>query len=120
VPEAYAGLTVAEIALCAKMAKADSIATRKEVTTFCCAFNSPPEEETNAARVFNLARRNVTGFDADARKIRNMFGAGDRRHVFIDLIKGLFHAALAGATLHAAEDGFRHQVADIFGLDTRC
>jgi len=120
VPEAYAALTIAVIALGTKMAKADSIATREEVTAFRRAFNIPPEEETNAARVFNLARGNVTGFDAYPRKIRNMFGAGDRRDVFIDLISGLFHAALADATLHAAEDGFLHHVADIFDLDTRC
>jgi DnaJ like chaperone protein len=71
------------IALGAKMAKADGQVTRDEVAAFRTVFTIPPEEEANAARVFNLARQDVAGFDAYARKIAAMFGPGDR--VLIDL-----------------------------------
>ena len=119
-PERSVGFTIAVIALGAKMAKADGTVTRDEVTAFRRVFSIPPGEEANAARVFNLARQDVAGFDAYARKIRAMFGTGDNRELFIDMIEGLFHIALADGTLHAAEDEFLHHVADIFGLDERC
>lgn len=119
-PELSVGFTIAVIALGAKMAKADGTVTRAEVTAFRRIFTIPPEEEANAARVFNLARQDVAGFDAYARKIRKMFGPGDHRELFIDLIEGLFQVALADGELHAAEDAFLHHVAEIFGLDERC
>lgn len=119
-PELSVGFTIAVIALGAKIAKADGTVTRAEVTAFRRVFTIPPEEEANAARVFNLARQDVAGFDAYARTIRKMFGPGDHRALFIDLIEGLFQVALADGALHAAEDKFLHHVAEIFGLDTRC
>ena len=119
-PEHSVGFTIAVIALGAKMAKADGMVTRDEVTAFRRVFTIPPEEEANAARVFNLARQDAAGFDAYAHRIRRMFGAGDHHDLFIDLIEGLFHIALADGDLHAAEDEFLHHVADIFGLDARC
>ncbi len=119
-PELSVGFTIAVIALGAKMAKADGTVTRDEVTAFRRVFSIPPGEEPNAARVFNLARQDVAGFDAYARKIKAMFGAGDHRALFIDLIEGLFQVALADGTLHEAEEEFLHHVADIFDLDSRC
>ncbi|MGL6209973.1 MAG: TerB family tellurite resistance protein [Paracoccaceae bacterium] len=118
--ERSVGFTIAVIALGAKMAKADGQVTRDEVTAFRRLFTIPPGEEGNAARVFNLARQDVAGFDAYARKIKRMFGAGDNRELFIDLIEGLFHIALADGTLHEAEDEFLAHVAEVFGLDARC
>ncbi len=67
-PERSVGFTIAVIALGAKMAKADGKVTRDEVTAFRQIFAIPPDEEANAARVFNLARQDVAGFDAYAAK----------------------------------------------------
>ena len=55
-PERSVAFTIAVIALGAKMAKADGLVTRNEVTAFREVFHIPKEEERNAARVFNLAR----------------------------------------------------------------
>ena len=44
----------------------------------------------------------------------------DNRALFIDLIEGLFHIALADDILHENEDSFLSHVAEIFGLDQRC
>lgn len=118
-PERSVGFTIAVIALGAKMAKADGQVTRDEVTAFRRVFTIPKAEEASAARVFNLARQDVAGFDAYARKIRAMFGADDR-DVLIDLMEGLFHIAVADGAFHPAEEAFLHQVAVIFGLDDRC
>lgn len=122
-PERSVGFTIAVIALGAKMAKADGQVTKDEVLAFRRVFTIPPEEEANAAHVFNLARQDVAGFDAYARQIVRMFRDAahpDNRALFIDLIEGLFHIALADDTLHDAEDAFLAHVAEIFGLDARC
>ena len=118
-PERSVGFTIAVIALGAKMAKADGEVTRDEVTAFRQVFAIPKTEEANAARVFNLARQDVAGFDAYARKIRAMFRADDRE-VLIDLMEGLFHIAVADGNYHAMEDAFLAQVAGIFGLSDGC
>jgi DnaJ like chaperone protein len=122
-PERSVGFTIAVIALGAKMAKADGQVTRDEVAAFRRVFTLAPEEEANAARVFNLARQDVAGFDIYARKIAAMFrdkDHPDNRALFIDLIEGLFHIALADDILHENEDSFLSHVAEIFGLDQRC
>jgi len=117
-PERSVGFTIAVIALGAKMAKADGEVTRAEVAAFRQVFAIPPEEEANAARVFNLARQDVAGFDAYARKIRAMFRGDDR--VLVDLLEGLFHIAASDGHLHPREEEFLHTVADILGIGDRC
>ncbi len=117
-PERTVAFTIAVIALGAKMAKADGEVTRNEVAAFREVFHVPPEEETHAARVFNLARQDVAGFDAYARKIRTMF-QGEAR-VLTDVMEGLFHVAMADGSYHPAEDEFLQEVATIFGLSEGC
>ena len=116
-PERSVGVAIAVIALGAKMAKADGQVTRDEVTAFREVFHIPKTEEANAARVFNLARTDVAGFEDYATRIRGMFGAGDP--ALTDLMEGLFHIAMADGIYHPNEDSFLHVVADIFGLDER-
>lgn len=117
-PEKSVAFTIAVIALGAKMAKADGEVTRNEVAAFRQVFAIPPGEEQNAARVFNLARLDVAGFDAYARKIRSMFR--DDSRVLVDLMEGLFHISVADGRWHPQEEAFLKEVAGIFGLDARC
>lgn len=125
-PEQSVGFTIAILALGAKMAKADGAVTRDEVTAFRRIFTLPPEEETHAARVFNLARQDVAGFDAYARKIARLFNpegtkiCADSHSILIDILEGLFTIALADGTYHDIEDQFLAHVAEIFGLDEPC
>ncbi|MEL7460659.1 MAG: molecular chaperone DjiA [Pseudomonadota bacterium] len=116
-PERSVAFTIAVIALGAKMAKADGQVTRDEVTAFREVFHIPRHEEPNAARVFDLARQDVAGFDAYARRIAGMFGAG--ADALVDLIEGLFHVAVADGEYHPKEDDFLHEVAKIFGIGER-
>ncbi|MBS0125206.1 molecular chaperone DjiA [Thetidibacter halocola] len=113
-PERSIAFTIAVIALSAKMAKADGLVTRDEVMAFREVFQIPPEEEANAARVFNLARQDVAGFEEYASRIRAMFD-GDNG-TLCDLMEGLFHIAMADGTYHPNEDVFLARVAEIFGL----
>lgn len=117
-PERSVAFAIAVIALGAKLAKADGRVTRDEVAAFREVFTIAPEEEANAARVFNLARQDVAGYDAYAGKIARMFG--DDEQVLIDLMEGLFHVALADGEYHQDEDAFLSDVAHIFGLGQPC
>ncbi len=113
-PERSIAFTIAVIALGAKMAKADGLVTRNEVTAFREVFQIPPAEEDNAAKVFNMARQDVAGYEEYARRIAKMFGP--ESPVLCDLMEGLFHIAVADGTYHEAEDEFLLNVAGIFGL----
>jgi len=113
-PEQSVGFTIAVIALGAKMAKADGLVTRDEVTAFREVFSIPPEEEANAARIFNLARQDVAGFEQYAQRIKAMFG--ERCEALQDLMEGLFHIALADGEYHPKEDDFLDRVRQIFGI----
>lgn len=116
-PERSVAFTIAVIALGAKMAKADGQVTRDEVTAFREVFHITAQDEPQAARVFNLARQDVAGFEDYAKRIRAMFE--DQLEALIPLMEGLFHIAMADGTYHPAEDDFLHRVAQIFGLTER-
>ena len=116
-PERTIGFTIAVIALGAKMAKADGLVTRDEVTAFRQVFHIPASETQNAARVFDLARKDVAGFDLYAARIRDMFGAGHQ--ALVDLLEGLFYIAVADGRYHPNENVFLEEVARIFGVQSR-
>ena len=113
-PERSIAFTIAVIALGAKLAKADGTVVKSEVAAFRRIFVIPRAEEKNAARVFDLARQDVAGFDAWARRIAAMFPPGDP--VLSDVIEGLFIIALADGDMHDAEIAFIDEVGRIFGL----
>lgn len=113
-PEKSVAFTIAVIALGAKMAKADGQVTRDEVVAFREVFQISAADEAQAARVFNLARQDVAGFDVYARKIARMFGPG--ADLLTTLVEGLFHMAMADGEYDPAEDEFIAEVARIFGL----
>lgn len=125
-PETSVAFTIATIALSAKMAKADGLVTQDEVRAFRSIFHIPADEEKNAARVFNLARRDIAGFEVYAAQIAQVFRrdaqvlCDESRAVLIDLLEALFQIAMADGKFHPREDVFLAQVAQIFGLSTRC
>lgn len=119
-PEQSVGFTIAVIALGAKMAKADGLVTRDEVAAFREVFTIPPEEEANAARVFNMARTDATGYEVYARRIARMFSGRPDDTPLVDLVEGLFHIAMADGRYHPAEEVFLAQVAGIFRLSDQC
>lgn len=114
-PERSVAFTIAVIALGAKMAKADGQVTRDEVAAFREVFHIPASEEANAARLFNMARTDVAGFEEYAARIARMFRSAD--DVLFDLLEGLFHIAMADGSYHPGEDQFLVRVAAIFGID---
>lgn len=118
-PERSVAFTIAVIALGAKMAKADGLVTRDEVTAFREVFHIPAEDEQQAARVFNLARQDIAGFEEYAKRIGAMFRSAEGETPLCDLLEGLFHIAVADGEYHPAEDAFLARVAELFGFDER-
>ena len=114
-PERSVAFTIAVIALGAKMAKADGQVTRDEVTAFREVFRIADRDEAEAAKVFNLARQDVAGFDVYAKRIADMFGPANE--TLCDIMDGLFHIAMADGGYHPAEDEFLIEVARIFGME---
>ncbi|MEM5467721.1 molecular chaperone DjiA [Celeribacter marinus] len=117
VPELRVGFAIAVIGLGAKMAKADGQVTRDEVTAFREVFQIAPEDEAAAARVFNLARQDVAGFEDYAKQVKAMYG--DDCEPLCDLMDGLFHIAMADGEYHPREDAYLARVADIFEISDR-
>lgn len=113
-PERSVAFTIAVIALGAKMAKADGRVTRDEIAAFRQVFQIPPGDEEAAARVYNLARAEVAGFEGYARQVAAMFA--DRPEVLVDLFEGLVFIAAADGAYHPGEADYLTTVAEIFGI----
>ncbi len=113
-PERSVAFTIAILSLGAKMAKADGIVRAAEVAAFREVFRIAQEDEAAAARVFNLARQDIAGFEAYAARIAGMFH--DRPRVLEDILEGLFHVALADGRYHEGEEEFLNVVAQSFGV----
>ena len=106
--------TIALVALSAKMAKADGVVTQSEVDAFGQILDVPEEDLENLARVFDLAKRDVAGFDGYARQVKRLFE--DDRELLEDVLDGLFHIAKADGAVHEHELAFLEAIALIFGF----
>lgn len=62
-PEHQIAFTIGVIALGAKMAKADGLVTRDEVLAV---FKVPDGEMENVSRIFNLAKKDIIGYETYA------------------------------------------------------
>lgn len=113
-PERTVAFAIAVVALGAKMAKADGQVTRDEVTAFREVFHIAAQDEAGAARVFNLARQDVAGYEEYAARIQVMFK--NQPETLKDLLEGLFHIAVADGFYHPNEDAFLEKVSKIFGV----
>jgi DnaJ like chaperone protein len=110
-----AAFTIAMIALSAKMAKADGVVTRPEVDAFCRIFTVPPGEAKNVSRLYNLAKRDLAGFEAYARDVARLLA--DNPAMLEDILDGLFDIAKADGAVHERELAYLSHVALIFGFD---
>ena len=112
--DSQVAFTVGVITLGAKIAKADGVVTDDEVNAFKEVFKIPASEMRHVARVFNLAKQDVTGYEAYAQQLAAMF-KGNRK-LLEDVLEGLFHIAKADGVLHPREVEFLRQVAKRFRI----
>ncbi|WP_108659835.1 J domain-containing protein [Acuticoccus kandeliae] len=110
-----AAFSMAVVALAAKMAKADGVVTMSEAAVFWRRFDVPDDARRSIRRLFDLAQRDVAGFEAYAHKIARLFPTDDALKE--DILDILFTIAAADGVIHEAELDFLERVAAIFGLD---
>ena len=110
-----AAFAIALIALSAKMAKADGVVTRPEVEAFRQIFEIPAGEEENVSRVYNLAKRDIAGFEAYARDVARLFA--DDPSMLEAILDGLFEIAKADGAVHERELAYLARVGTVFGFD---
>jgi len=110
-----AAFTLALIALAAKMAVADGAVTASEERAFRATVEIANGHEDQVARVFNLAKQDVAGYDSYARKVTRFFAKSPEtlEHV----LDSLFYIATADGLVHEAELAYLRHVSDIFGFD---
>ncbi len=106
--------TIGVIALSAKMAKVDGHVSREEIDAFKQAFKVPESEMKNVARIFNMARKEATGFEPYALQLAKLFRA--KPAMLEELLGILFHIARADGVIHPAELQFLADVSAIFGF----
>jgi DnaJ like chaperone protein len=110
------GFTIGVIALGAKMAGADGEVSDNEVEAFRNFFQIPPGEEKNVERFFDLAKRDVAGFETYARQLAALFP--DAPEILENVLEGLFDIAKADGPVDAREADYLAKVARIFGLSS--
>jgi DnaJ like chaperone protein len=110
--------SIAMIALSAKMAKADGVVTHDEVQAFRQIFIVPADQTKNVARLFDLAKQDVAGFDTYASRLAGLCGAeGPNCALLEDVLDGLFHIAKADGVVHEQEVVFLRRVGEIFEIE---
>ena len=106
--------TIAFVSLAAKMAKADGVAVEIEAHTFDMIFAVPERERANVRRVYDVAARDIAGYENYAAEIARLLKEEPR--MLRDVFDCLFHVAAADGVLHAREDQFLRKVAEIFEI----
>ncbi len=109
-----AAFTMAFVALAAKMAKADGVAVGVEAEAFERCFVVPKEERHNVMRVYELAARDVAGYEIYAERIARLLATDPV--LLRSVYECLFNIAAADGILHQAEEAFLKTVATSFGM----
>lgn len=106
--------SIAIVALSAKMAKADGVVTFDEVAAFKRIAEYPESQARHIDRLFDIARRDVAGYQSYAAKIAALYEPGDP--IFGDIIDALFQIAGADNLIHELEIAYLADVARAFGM----
>ncbi|MCB1472127.1 MAG: TerB family tellurite resistance protein [Rhodobiaceae bacterium] len=109
-----ARFSAALVALAAKMAKADGVATQGEFEAFRQVFAFDETQLTRVRALYDLAKKDAAGFDAYARQIARDFEGED--DLLEDVLDGLFHVAKADGAVHEDERLQLEVIAHIFGF----
>lgn len=110
-----AAFTLALIALSAKMAVSDGVVTASEIRAFYKTVEVPAGQEHQVEKLFDMAKQDVAGYEAYARKIARFFR--DQPETLEHVLDGLFVIASADGLIHEAELDYLKSVSDLFGFD---
>jgi DnaJ like chaperone protein len=110
--------SIAMIALSAKMAKADGVVTQEEIRAFQEIFAVPAAEARNVARLYDIANKDIAGYESYAEQMAEMCGSGRENCAMLtEILDWLFYIAAADGVLHEREGDFLKRIAEIFKID---
>jgi DnaJ like chaperone protein len=106
--------TTGLVALSAKMAKADGVVTKAEISAFRSIVDVTDEDRPRVERLFALAQETSEGFQAYADQMAALLR--DEPKLLEDVLDGLFHIAKADGAIHPREFVYLETVANCFGF----
>jgi DnaJ like chaperone protein len=109
-----AAFSIALIALSAKIARADGIASQAEFEAFRKFFAVPQKEDAKVRMIFDLAKQDVAGFEHYVAQVARLFA--DEPAILEDVIDCLLYIALADGQAHPRELQLLEQAAKAFKL----
>ncbi|KAF0185331.1 MAG: DnaJ like chaperone protein [Hyphomonadaceae bacterium] len=104
----------AVVALAAKMAKADGVATLDETLAFRAAFPIAKEDEEAFERLFALAKTSVLGYEGYAKQIGKKYKS--QKQILVDVLAILFLVAAADGAITKSEENYLADVAVHMGI----
>lgn len=104
--------SIALIALSAKMAKADGVASDTEFDAFRRFFSYPKSEESKVFMIYRLAQQDVAGFDHYLQRVAKIFALNTP--ALEDVLDCLFYIAGADGIEHPREQTMLEQAAEAF------
>jgi DnaJ like chaperone protein len=106
--------SIALIALAAKIARADGVATDDEDAAFRRFFQYPAEEASKVKMIYNLAKQDIAGFDHYLSQVAKLFE--DSPVALEDVLDCLYYVATADGVEHPRERALLEEAAAAFGL----
>jgi len=106
--------TTGLVALAAKMAKADGVVTKSEISAFREIVDVGDDDRPRVERLFALAQETSDGFEAYADQMAALLR--DEPKLLEDVLDGLFHIAKADGAIHPREFDYLRTVASRFGF----
>ncbi len=110
--------SIALIALSAKIAKADGVATDAEFAAFRKFFEFPDNEAGKVRMIYDLAKQDVAGFSHYVSQVARMFD--DDAAILEDVVDCLLYVALADGAAHPQELSLIEAAAVTFGIKPAC
>jgi DnaJ like chaperone protein len=110
--------SIALIALSAKIAKADGMATDAEFAAFRKFFDFPDSETSKVRMIYDLAKQDVAGFAHYSGQVAKLFE--DEPAILEDVIDCLLYVALADGAAHPQELSLIEATAETFGIKPSC
>jgi len=90
---------------------------RWQKQTFQEIFEIPEKEFNHVSKLYNLAKQDVAGYQAYAKRVQKIFPTDPV--ILEDVMNGLFHIAKADGIYHENEILFMDDVAEIFEIESR-
>ncbi|MBK8176927.1 MAG: TerB family tellurite resistance protein [Rhodospirillales bacterium] len=106
--------SVAVVVLGAKVAKVDGAVNRAEIDAFKEVFRVPPQDVRNVGRIFDVAKRDASGFEPYAQQIARLFR--NEPVLLEELLASLFYIARADGAIKTAELAFLRRTGELLGI----